>query len=557
VETLEQELTETFAPIPPDFPRGVKLLHDPIRNKGTAFTEEERDTLNLRGLLPPRVHTQEQQVRRVMEQLAAKSSDLSRYIYLVSLQDRNEMLFYRVVTTHLRELMPIVYTPTVGEACQKFGHIFRRPRGVYISARDRGHMDEVVNNWPHEDVRIIVVTDGERILGLGDLGAAGMGIPIGKLVLYSACAGIHPTKCLPVTLDVGTNNQHLLRDPLYIGLQHPRLTGDEFDAMVDEFVNTVHRRFPHAVIQLEDFANHNAFRLLNRYRNDYCVFDDDIQGTGSVTLAGLIAAARLVRRPLKEHRLLFLGAGEAGIGIADVVCTALREEGLSEQDARERCWFFDSRGLVVAGRDHLAEHKLPYAHAHDDVNIFTEAVRQLKPTALIGVSGTPGTFGEPVLRLMAEMNERPIIFALSNPTSKSECTARQAYEWTDGRSVFASGSPFDSVDIYGHVFVPGQANNAYIFPGVGLGAIASEASIITDEMFFVAAKALAHEVSERDLALGRVYPSLTRIREVSAHIATAVATLAYDAGVAGRSRPADVMADVRTHMFEPRYPRYA
>jgi malate dehydrogenase (oxaloacetate-decarboxylating)(NADP+) len=557
VKQLEGQEAESLSPVPPDFPRGVKLLHDPIRNKGTAFTENERNLLNLRGLLPPRVHTQEQQVRRVMEQLAAKSSDLSRYIYLVSLQDRNEMLFYRVVTTHLRELMPIVYTPTVGEACQKFGHIFRRPRGVYISANDRGRMDEVLNNWPHEDVRIVVVTDGERILGLGDLGAAGMGIPIGKLVLYSACAGIHPTKCLPVTLDVGTNNPDLLRDPLYIGLQDERLRGEDFDATVDEFVQTVHKRFPHAVIQLEDFANHNAFRLLKRYRDDYCVFDDDIQGTGAVTLSGLLAAARLIGKPLKEHRVLFLGAGEAGIGIADIVCTAMRDAGLTEQEARERCWFFDSNGLVVAGRKPLADHKVAYAHEHHGIDDFENAVRTLQPSALIGVSGTPRTFTEPVLRLMADINERPIVFALSNPTSKSECTARQAYEWTGGRCVFASGSPFESVDIHGQVFVPGQANNAYIFPGVGLGAIASEASIITDDMFYVAATALAGEVSERDLALGRVYPSLTRIRDVSAHIATAVATLAYESGIAGKARPADVMADVQAHMFEPRYPRYA
>ncbi len=557
MKTLEGPVAENHFHIPPDFPRGVKLLHDPVRNKGTAFTEEERDALNLRGLLPPRVHTQEQQVRRVMEQLAAKSSDLSRYIYLVSLQDRNETLFYRVMVDHLRELMPIVYTPTVGQACERFGHIFRRPRGIYVSAHDRGRMGEILSNWPHEDVRIVVVTDGERILGLGDLGAAGMGIPIGKLVLYSACAGIHPTKCLPVTIDVGTNNASLLRDPLYIGLRQKRLKSEEFDAIVDEFVRTVHRRFPHAVIQLEDFANHNAFRLLSRYRNDYCVFDDDIQGTGSVTLAGLLAATRLTGQRMADQKLLFLGAGEAGIGIADVVGAALREAGLSETQARERCWFFDSHGLVVTSRDDLAEHKRPYAHAHEWTDRFHEAVRMIRPTGVIGVSGTPGTFGESVLRLMAEINERPIVFALSNPTSKSECTARQAYDWTDGRCVFASGSPFDAVDVHGTVFVPGQANNAYIFPGVGLGAIASEAGVITDEMFFVAAKALAGEVTEADLALGRVYPSLTRIREVSAHIATAVAALVYDSGIAGKARPADVMTDVRSHMFEPRYPRYA
>lgn len=557
VEALQEDDTEAISPITPDFPRGVRLLHDPVRNKGTAFTEAERDALNLRGLLPPQIHTQERQVQRVMEQLAAKPTDLGRYIYLVALQDRNETLFYRVLTDHIEELMPIVYTPTVGRACERFGHIFRRPRGIYVSARDKGQIERILHNWPHDDVRVVVVTDGERILGLGDLGADGMGIPIGKLALYSACAGVHPTRCLPVTIDVGTNNENLLADPLYIGLRQKRLTGSDYDAIVDEFVRAINRRYPNAVMQLEDFANHNAFRLLRKYRDEYCVFDDDIQGTGSVTLAGILSAIRITKRPLTEQRFLFLGAGEAGIGIADVIVTALTENGLSTEDARKRCWFFDSTGLVVSNRDRLAEHKLAYAHEHNFLDDFEVAVRTLRPTAIIGVSGVPGTFGESVIRLMSKLNERPIVFALSNPTSKSECTAEQAYGWSDGRAVFASGSPFERVSHEGQVFEPGQANNAYIFPGVGLGVITSQARFVTDEMFFVAANALAREVTTDDLDRGRVYPSLKRIREVSAQIAEAVARLAYERALTISSRPDDVTVAVRASMFEPKYPRYA
>jgi len=542
--------------IPADFPRGVKLLHDPVRNKGTAFTKAEREALGLRGLLPPYIQTQDEQVTRVMENLRLKTSDLERYIFLVSLQDRNETLFYRVVMDNLKEMMPIIYTPTVGLACQRFGHIFRRPRGLYLSVEDRGHIAEILQNWPHDDVRIIVITDGERILGLGDLGADGMGIPIGKLALYTACAGIPPTSCLPIMLDVGTENEELLHDPLYIGLRQKRLRGAAYDELFAEFMDAAQATFPRAIIQLEDFATNNAFRLLSNYRDCACLFDDDIQGTGSVALAGIYSALRISGGKLADQRFLFLGAGEAGIGIADGIVTGLMDEGLSEADARQHCWFVDSKGLVVADRTDLATHKRPYAHAHSLTADFLTAVETLRPTAIIGVSGTPKTFTKAVLEAMAALNERPIIFALSNPTSKAECTAEQAYTWTDGRAIFASGSPFDSVDFQGKTFVPGQGNNAYIFPGVGLGAIAAASRCVTDEMFFVAAKALASQVTEADLALGRIYPSLSRIRAVSAHIAVAVAEVAYGRDLTPAPRPDNLLDYVRTLMYQPVYADY-
>lgn len=538
-------------------PTGVPLLHDPVLNKGTAFTPAERDALGLRGLLPPRVHTQDLQVMRVLENLRSKPTDIERYIFLVSLQDRNETLFYRVLIDNLEELMPIIYTPTVGKACQTFGHIFRRPRGLFISAEDKGRVAQVLRNWPYPDVRIIVVTDGERILGLGDLGADGMGIPIGKLALYTGCAGIHPTQCLPVTLDVGTDNEALLRDSLYIGLPQPRLRGAPYDELIDEFVTAVQVAFPRVLIQLEDFANTNAFRLLAKYRDRICTFDDDIQGTGSVALAGLYSSLRLTGGTLADRRYLFFGAGEAGIGIADLIVAALIAEGLSEADARRRCWFVDSKGLVVASRKDLAHHKRPYAHEHDFVPDFLSAIQAMRPAAIIGVSGVAGAFSRPVLEAMAVYNQRPIVFALSNPTSQSECTAEQAYSWTDGRAIFASGSPFDPIRIGERSFVPGQGNNAYIFPGVGLGVIASSARRVTDEMFLVAARTLACETSPADLEMGRLYPSLSRIRQVSVSIATAVAEVAYARGLAQTAQPPDLPAYIRTQMYEPTYRDYA
>lgn len=539
------------------FQRGVKLLHDPVRNKGTAFTAEEREKLGLRGLLPPRVTTQERQVMRVLENLRRKPDDLARYVYLISLQDRNETLFYRVLVDHLKELMPLVYTPTVGAACQAYGVLFRRPRGLYISVEDRGRVREILDNWPHDDVQVIVVTDGERILGLGDLGADGMGIPVGKLALYTACAGIPPTQCLPITIDVGTDNESLLKDPLYVGLPHRRVRGQAYDELLDEFIDAVQNKFPQTLIQLEDFATANAFRLLHRYRDRACLFDDDIQGTAAVTLAGIYSALRIHDRPIDQCRFLFFGAGEANVGIADLVVAAMGKRGVPPEDARKRCWLFDSKGLVVAGRSGLQPHKAPYAHEHEPLSELEEAIRALQPTALVGASGVPGAFTRPVLEEMARVEDRPIVFALSNPTSKSECTARQAYEWTGGTAIFASGSPFDPVDFGGRTFVPGQCNNAYVFPGVGLGIVASGATAVTNEMFLAAAEVLAHQASPSDLHLGRLFPSLTRIRDVSAEIASAVAEVAFAKGLATVDHPADLTAAVRELMYEPHYPSYA
>jgi malate dehydrogenase (oxaloacetate-decarboxylating)(NADP+) len=536
--------------------RGVELLHDPLLNKGTAFTDAERDALGLRGLLPPAVATQEQQLIRVLENYRRKDTPLEQFIYLISLQERNESLFYRLVMENLEELLPIIYTPTVGLGCQKYDRIFRRPRGLYIGRKDRGHVAEILRNWPHEDVRMIVVTDGERILGLGDLGSNGMGIPVGKLSLYTACAGIPPAQCLPVAIDVGTNNAELLADPLYLGLVEPRLRGAEYDALIEEFVNAVHEIFPKACIQFEDFGNSNAFRLLAKYRDQICTFNDDIQGTAGVTLSGLLSSTRLTGIPLTQQRVLFLGAGEAGIGIGDLIVEALKLQGVPEQAAREQCWFVDSKGLVVRSRTDLVEHKRRFAHNHAPVGSLLDAVEELNPTALVGVSGMPQTFTEPVVKAMARLNKRPVIFALSNPTSKSECTAEQCYTWTEGRGIYASGSPFAPVTLNGVTHVPGQGNNSYIFPGVGLGVLATASSRVTDEMFYTAASVLSGLVTEGDLSIGRVYPDLKRIREVSLKIGTAVADVAFDRGLAGIDRPADMQAHVASTMFDPRYSSY-
>jgi malate dehydrogenase (oxaloacetate-decarboxylating)(NADP+) len=537
--------------------RGVKLLHDPVRNKGTAFTAAEREALGLQGLLPPRIHTIAEQEQRVLANLRTRASDLDRYLFLMDLQNRNETLFYHVVMNHIEETMPLIYTPTVGLACQAYGHIFRRPRGLFITTEDRGRVETVLGNWPHRDARICVVTDGERILGLGDLGADGMGIPVGKLALYTACAGTHPTQCLPVTIDAGTDNEALLADPLYIGTRRRRLRGPEYDALIEEFVTAAERVFPGLVIQLEDFGNRNAFRLLQTYRERACVFDDDIQGTGAVACAGVLGALRISGQRLAGQRFLFLGAGEAGIGIAATIVAAMSDAGMTPTAARQACWFVDTQGLLTAARAAIPPHKQPFAHEHAPLATLQEAIEALRPTVLIGSSGQPGLFTETVVRAMARHNARPVIFALSNPTSKAECTAEQAYAWSEGRAVFASGSPFAPLTHEGITRVPGQCNNAYIFPGVGLGLVASRARRVTDAMFLAAAKCLAAQVGEDDLALGRVYPPLARIREVSVLIAREVAEIAWASGLAERERPADPLADIRAQMFTPEYPDYA
>ena len=535
---------------------GVDLLHDPKLNKGTAFTEEERDKLALRGLLPPRIFTGEEQSKRILENFHNKTDDLEKYIYMVALQDRNETLFYRTVIDNVEEIMPIIYTPVVGKACQLFGHIWRRPRGLYLTLNDKGRIAEVLRNWPMKKVGIIVVTDGERILGLGDLGANGMGIPIGKLALYTACAGVHPSLCLPITIDVGTNNEELLNDPLYIGLLQTRLRGEVYDELIDEFIWAVQDVFPGALIQFEDFSNQNAFRLLRKYQDQVCTFNDDIQGTASVTLAGIYSAIRITGQNLTDQKILFQGAGEAGVGIANLIVSALEAEGMSHDEAKRKCWLVDSKGLVVKSRDNLQDHKLTYAHDHKIVSSLISAVETLKPTILIGVSGQPQTFTQPIVEAMGKINEQPVIFALSNPTSKAECTAEQAYSWTNGRAIFASGSPFDPVTLNGKTYVPGQGNNAYVFPGVGLGIIESGARHVTNEMFFAAAKALAKEVSEDDLAEGSVYPPLPQIRDVSAVIASVVAEVAYERGLATVERPDDLLDYMKSRQYQPDYESY-
>jgi malate dehydrogenase (oxaloacetate-decarboxylating)(NADP+) len=537
----------------PPLKRGAALLTDNFLNKGTAFSEAEREALGLRGLLPPRIMSMEEQLLRIVPAMRGKPTPLDQHIYLVGLHDRNITLFYRLVMDHLEELMPVLYTPTVGEACQEFGRIFRRSRGLYVTAEDAGHVREVLANWPQDDVRMIVVTDGERILGLGDLGANGMGIPIGKLTLYTACAGVSPHQCLPITIDVGTENTALRESHSYMGLRRPRLRGPAYDALLTEFIEAVQERFPKACVQFEDFGNSNAFVLLEKWRDQICTFNDDIQGTASVTLGGLLSAARLTGVPLHDMRLVFLGAGEAGIGIGDLVVNAMMQEGLSESEARQRCWFVDSKGLVVKSRTDLAHHKLPFAHDHAPTATLLETIHSIQPHALIGVSGTPSTFTTEVLQAMAGYNPRPIVMALSNPTSKAECTAREAYTDTNGTAIFASGSPFAPVSFKGKTHVPGQGNNAYIFPGVGLGVLVAESSRVTDEMFAAAARTLASMVTEDDLAMGRIYPSLSRIREVSRVIAVEVARLAFDRGLAQRERPEDIAAAVHEAMYVPEY----
>ena len=533
----------------------MDLLHDPRLNHGTAFTPAERDALGLRGLLPPRVFSEAAQVDRNIQSLRRKPSDFERYVALSALAERNQTLFYKVLLTHLTELMPIVYTPTVGEACQRYGYIYQRSRGLFVSADDRGRIRDVLRNWPIEDVRVIVVTDGSRILGLGDLGAHGMGIPVGKLTLYTVCAGVHPDHCLPITLDVGCDNAVMRDDPLYVGLQRPRLQGAEYDAFLEEFVQAVQEVFPRTLLQFEDFSNHVAFTLLERWRDRICCFNDDIQGTAAVAVAGMFSALRITGRPLAAQRVLFVGAGEAGIGIADLLCNALVAQGVPLATARQQCWFFDSKGLVSASRQDLNAHKQRYAHAAPTGagGDLLAAVQALRPTALIGVSGQTGAIPQPVVAAMAAANERPIVFALSNPTSKAECTAEQAYTWSQGRAIFASGSPFPPVRWQGKELVPGQGNNAYIFPGVGLGVVASGSRRVPEAMFAIAARTLAAQTTQADLDRGCLYPPLASIREVSLHIAAAVAEHAFASGLASVPRPADVLAWLRPQVYVPDY----
>jgi len=532
--------------------RGYDILYNGTLNKSTSFSLQEREELGLRGLLPHHICSSDIHQKRVLANLRRKAYDIEKYVFLNALQDRNEKLFYRTVIDNIEEIMPLIYTPTVGDACKEFANIFRRPKGFYITPDDKGDIRKILDNWPEDDVRIIVVTDGQRILGLGDLGANGMGIPIGKLALYVACAGIHPHQCLPVTIDVGTGNQALLDDPMYLGYPHKRLEGQGYFDLVEEFIVGAQDKYPKVLVQFEDFLTPNAYKLLDTYRDRVLCFNDDIQGTASVSLAGVYASCRVTGNDFADLRIMFLGAGSAATGIGDLMVSAFMEQGLSEDEALKRLWFVDQNGLVVKSRDDLMEHNIPYAHDHESLG-FIDAIERIKPHVLIGATGSPGTFTQQVIEAMSKINQRPAIFALSNPTSRAECTAQQAYEWSNGKAIFTSGSPFGIVEFNGAKYCPGQGNNAYVFPGIGLGAIAANASNINDEMFLASAKSLANLVSQEDLDAGTLYPPLTDIRNISLNIAVDVAEKSYECGLAKDPKPQDLKAHIAGMMYQPDY----
>ncbi|KAL1199386.1 NADP-dependent malic enzyme 4 [Cardamine amara subsp. amara] len=539
---------------------GYTLLRDPHHNKGLAFSHRERDAHYLRGLLPPTVISQDLQVKKMMHTLRQYQVPLQRYMAMMDLQETNERLFYKLLIDHVEELLPVVYTPTVGEACQKYGSIFLRPQGLFISLKEKGKIHEVLRNWPEKNIQVIVVTDGERILGLGDLGCQGMGIPVGKLSLYTALGGVRPSACLPVTIDVGTNNEKLLNDEFYIGLRQRRATGEEYSELMHEFMTAVKQNYGEkVVIQFEDFANHNAFDLLAKYGTTHLVFNDDIQGTASVVLAGLIAALRFVGGSLSNHRFLFLGAGEAGTGIAELIALEISKKShIPLEEARKNIWLVDSKGLIVSSRKESIQHfKKPWAHDHEPIRELVDAVKAIKPTVLIGTSGAGQTFTQDVVETMAELNEKPIILALSNPTSQSECTAEEAYKWSQGRAIFASGSPFAPVEYEGKTFVPGQANNAYIFPGFGLGLIMSGTIRVHDDMLLAASEALAEQLMEEHYEKGMIYPPFRNIRKISARIAAKVAAKAYELGLATRlPQPTELEQCAESSMYSPSYRSY-
>lgn len=504
--------------------------------------------------------SQELQVKRLMHLIRQYNTPLQKYMALMDLEERNERLFYKLMIDHVEELLPIVYTPTVGEACQKYGTIFRRPQGLYISLKEKGKIHDVLRNWPEKNIKVIVVTDGERILGLGDLGCQGMGIPVGKLALYTALGGIRPSECLPITIDVGTNNEMLLNDEFYIGMKQKRATGQEYDDLLDEFMAAAKQAFGEKVlIQFEDFANHNAFKLLEKYRSTHLVFNDDIQGTASVVLAGLVASLKLTGRTLADHTFLFLGAGEAGTGIAELIALEITKQGkISLNEARKRIWLVDSKGLIVKSRmESLQPFKKPWAHEHEPCKGLLDAVKSIRPTILIGSSGAGRTFTKEVIETVSSFNEKPVILALSNPTSQSECTAEEAYTWSKGRAIFASGSPFDPVSIDGKTFIPGQSNNAYIFPGLGLGLVISGTIRVHEDMLLAASEALAEQVTKEHLDQGLIYPPFRNIRKISAHIAARVAAKSYELGLATYlPRPADLVAFAESCMYSPTYRNY-
>ena len=532
---------------------GVELLRDSVLNKSTAFTQEEREKLGLVGLIPDVTESEDLQMRRVMQQLGHKNTDLDRYIYLISLLDNDETLFYRVIMSDPVRFLPIVYDPTIGEACLKFGHIFRRPRGMYLSIAHKGRVKEILRNWTVKDVRFICVTDGGRILGLGDLGANGMGIPIGKLQLYTAAAGVPPEGLLPMYLDAGTNNESLLNDPLYLGLRKTRPSTDELYAFVDEFVEAVQEVFPGCCIHFEDWTGSDAVQLLARYVEKVCCYNDDIQGTAAIAIAGLISALKVTKSPLKDQRILFLGAGSAGIGIANMIVKAMTLEGLSTEDAQSRISMFDVNGLLEPSRKDLFEFQKPYAHQHEPTKDFVEAIKSIKPTAIIGVSTVGKAFTQQVVEAMSQINERPIIFALSNPTDHAECTAEQAYKWSKGKALYAAGVQFPNVQYDGKTLLPGQANNFYIFPAIGLAVYATKAKRVTDEMFIEAAHAVSDQITPEQLQQGLLYPPQSNILETEIQTAIRIAKVVFDHNLAGVARPDDIETFIRSHVYQPKY----
>jgi malate dehydrogenase (oxaloacetate-decarboxylating)(NADP+) len=533
--------------------RGVEVLRDPSLNKSTAFSEAEKKALGLIGLVPDVIETEDLQLRRVNLQLAEKPTDLERYIYLINLLDHNETLFYRTVMSDPARFLPIVYDPTIGEACLKFGHIYRQPRGMYLSMNRRGGVKDILKNWPEKDVRFICVTDAGRILGLGDLGANGMGIPIGKLQLYTACAGVPPQYLLPMYLDAGTNNEQYLHDPLYLGMRKARPKTEELYSFVDEFVEAVQELFPKCCIHFEDWTGVDAVHLLQRYRDKYCVYNDDVQGTAGIVLAGMINAAKIKGKKLSDEKYLFLGAGSAGIGLADLLCSAMAEEGLTLQQAQARVYMFDINGLLEDTRTDLVDFQKPYAHRHAPTRDFVAAIESIKPTTIIGVSTVGGTFTQKVIESMSRVNERPVVLALSNPTDHAECTAEQAYTWSKGKAIYAAGVQFPPVHYNGQTFLPGQANNFYIFPAIGMGVFATQASRVTDQMFIEAARAVADQVPADLLAQGLLYPLQSNILETEIQTAARIAKLVFDSGLARVKQPADMVAFIRQHVYKPEY----
>jgi len=533
--------------------RGIEVLRDPSLNKSTAFTEEEKQALGIVGLVPDVTESEDLQLSRVMMQLGHKTTDLDRYVYLVNLLDHNETLFYRTIMSDPARFLPIVYDPTIGEACLKFGHIYRQARGMYLSITRRGKVKDILKNWPQKDVRFICVTDGGRILGLGDLGANGAGIPIGKLELYTACAGVPPQYLMPMYLDAGTNNEQYLHDPLYLGMRKTRPKTEELYSFVDEFVAAVQEVFPKCCIHFEDWTGSDAVHLLGRYRDKYCVYNDDVQGTAGIVLAGMINAARIKGTKLSDEKYLFLGAGSAGIGLANLLCSAMAEEGLTLKQAQSHVYMFDINGLLETTRKDLFDFQKPYAHKHAPTHDFVAAIESIKPTTIIGVSTVGGTFTKEVVETMARLNERPVILALSNPTEHAECTPEQAYTWSKGKAIYAAGVQFPPVQLNGQTFLPGQANNFYIFPAIGMAIFATQAKRVTDQMFIESARAVADQVPNDLLKQGLLYPLQSNILETEIQTAARVAKLAFDAGLARVDRPTDMVSFIRRHVYKPMY----